>query len=431
MQIATLRYTAVAALAAALAVGLAAPASAAPASATARPGAAAVSGSFLQAWGSNVYGELGIGTTTGASTPGAVKVPAGTQFTSARCLLSCLAVTTAGQVYSWGRNNAGQLGDGTTKRRLTPVRVHLPAGVKVTAVRPGGSFSLALTSGGKLLAWGANASGELGNGTAKSSRLPVPVRLPKGVTIRAISAGENDSLALTSAGRVLSWGGNGSGQLGTGTTRGRLTPGFVGLPKGTTVASIAAGPLSGYAVTKGGDMLAWGRNNYGQLGDGTTRQRNAPVRVSLPKGTTVVAAVSGLVHVLALTTGGKVLAWGNNFAGELGIGTRTNRHRPVFVHFPKGTKVSGLAAGQDYSLALIDVPAAPGPYAPAPAGRGLPELHAVLAWGGNESGQLGTGKVGNSLVPVATRLSVVFEPIAIGSGWGSTTSIAVCQEIPV
>ena len=85
----------------------------------------------------------------------------------------------------------------------------------------------------------------------------------------------------------------------------------------------------------------------------------------------------------------------------------------------------------DYSLAMIDVPPAAGPNAPGPAGRGLPDLHAVLAWGGNESGQLGTGTAGNSLVPVATRLSVVFEPIAIGSGWGSTTSIAVCQQIPV
>ena len=434
MRITTLRYTATAALAAALAAGLTAPASAAPASASsgaASSGATAVSGSFLQAWGSNVDGELGNGTTTDSSSPGAVKVPAGTQFTSARCLLSCLAVTTAGQVYSWGRNNAGQLGDGTTKRRLTPVRVHLPAGVKVTAVRPGGGFSLALTGGGKLLAWGTNASGELGTGTTKSSRLPVPVRLPKGVTIKAISAGENDSLALTSTGRVLSWGGNGSGQLGTGTTKGRLTPGFVSLPRGTTVASIAAGPLTGYAVTKGGGVLAWGRNTYGQLGDGTTQQRNAPVRVNLPTGTTVVAVVSGSVHALALTKGGKVLAWGNNFAGQLGIGTRINQHKPVLVTIPHGDKVSALAAGMDYSLAMIDVPPAAGPHAPGPARRGLPDFHGVLAWGGNESGQLGTGTTVNSLVPEPTRLSAVFEPIAIGSGWGSTTSIVVCQEIPV
>ena len=81
----------------------------------------------IQAWGSNAYGELGNGTTTDSSTPGPVTIPAHTQFTSARCLLSCLAVTTTGQLYAWGNNTAGQLGDGTTKQRLTPVRVHLPA----------------------------------------------------------------------------------------------------------------------------------------------------------------------------------------------------------------------------------------------------------------------------------------------------------------
>jgi alpha-tubulin suppressor-like RCC1 family protein len=383
----------------------------------------------IQAWGSNVYGELGNGTTTGSDLPGAVTIPAHTTFTSARCLLTCLAVTKGGQVYAWGRNNAGQVGDGTTKQRLTPVRVHLPAGVNVTAVRPGGDFSLALTAGGKVLAWGDNAGGELGNGSRKSSRLPVPVRLPKGVTIKAISAGEGDSFALTSTGRVLSWGGNGNGQLGTGTTKGRLTPGYVSLPTGTTVASIAAGPLTGYAVTKGGGMLAWGLNNDGQLGDGTTKQRDKPVRVSLPTGTKVVAAVSGLQHVLALTKGGKVLAWGDNQVGQLGIGTTVDRHRPAVVSLPTGTKVSALAAGKDYSMALTNEGVQPGPI--AGPGSALPVVHAILVWGGNEAGQLGTGTTAGSLVPVAPKLSSLQEPTSIGSGWGSVTSVAVCTQQPV
>jgi alpha-tubulin suppressor-like RCC1 family protein len=381
----------------------------------------------IQAWGSNAYGELGDGTTTDSSTPGPVMIPAHTQFTSARCLLSCLAVTTTGQLYAWGNNTAGQLGDGTTKQRLTPVRVHLPAGTKVTAVRPGAFFTLALTASGQVLAWGSNAAGQLGNGSAKSRRLPVPVKLPKGVTIKAISAGEDNGLALTTTGRVLSWGANASGQLGTGTKKGRLTPGFVSLPKGTAVASIAAGPLSGYAVTKGGGMLAWGLNNHGQLGDGTTRQRLTPVKVSLPAGTTVVAAVSGDLHALALTKSGKVLAWGSNQVGQLGIGTTTERHRPVFVSFPTGVTATALAAGKDYSIALTSQAAAPGPR----AGDRAPVMHALLAWGGNETGQLGTGTTASSLVPVHPKLSDLLQPSSIGSGWGSVTSVAVCTQTPV
>lgn len=414
-------------LAAVAAVATLSPAaSAAAAPATAAPAGAPLP-QTIQAWGSNVYGELGNGTTTDSSTPGPVKIPANTQFTSARCLMSCLAVTTTGQVYAWGNNAAGQLGDGTTKQRLTPVRVHLPAGTKVTAVRPGDEFTLALTASGKVLAWGANNVGQLGIGSTKGSRLPVPVKLPKGVTVKAISAGEDNGLALTTAGQVLSWGENGSGQLGTGTTKGRLTPGPVSLPKGTTVASIAAGPFSGYAVTKAGGMLAWGQNNHGQLGNGSTKQRSAPVRVSLPKGTTVTAAVSGSLHVLALTKSGKVLAWGDNQVGQLGIGTTTERHRPATVSLPKGTKVSALAAGKDYSLALTDSGVQPRPRA---AGR-LPVVHGILAWGGNEAGQLGTGSTAGSLVPVAPKLPSLQEPISVGSGWGSVTSIAVCNQQPV
>ncbi|MGH3406943.1 MAG: RCC1 domain-containing protein, partial [Streptosporangiaceae bacterium] len=267
MRIVTPRYTPMAALAAALAVT----ASLSPMAAGAAARAASLP-QTVRAWGSNAYGELGNGTAADSSLPGRVEIPAGIELSSARCLLSCLAVTTKGQAYAWGRNDVGQLGDGTTKPRLTPVRVDLPAGVKVTAVRPGGAFSLALTSTGKVLAWGANAAGDLGNGTTKSRLKPVLVSLPKGVTVKAISAGNDDGFALTSTGRVLSWGGNAGGQLGDGTTKGRKTPGYVSLPKGTTVTSIAAGSLTGYAVTKSGGLLAWGENNHGQLGDGTTKQ---------------------------------------------------------------------------------------------------------------------------------------------------------------
>lgn len=423
MQIPT-RYATAAALAAMLAAGLAVPAAAAHT--TTQPGSLAQT---VQAWGSNYYGELGNGTTTDSSTPGPVKVPAGVRFSSARCMLTCLAVTTTGQVYAWGNNDVGQLGDGTTKRRLTPVRVDLPAGVKVTAVRPGGYFALALTSTGKLLAWGDNKTGELGNGTTRDRAKPFPVSLPKGVTVKAISAGDEGSYALTTTGRMLSWGGNTAGQLGDGTTQGRKTPGYVSLPPGATVASIAAGPLTGYAVTKSGGLLAWGQNNYGQLGDGTTRQRDKPVRVALPGGTRVVAAVSGYWHVLALTTGGKVLAWGGNQVGQLGIGTTTDRHRPVFVQLPKGVKVSGLAAGKDYSLALTDegVQAGPSRFGPSSA----PVVHGILGWGGNERGQLGTGNTDNSLLPVAPQLISSYEPTSVGSGWGSITSIALCVQQPV
>ncbi len=164
-----------------------------------------------------------------------------------------MALDTSGAVFAWGSNIYGQIGDGTTMPRLTPVRVKLPAGVKVTALREGGQFTLALTTKGQVLAWGDNFDGELGDGTGLNRALPVRVQLPKGVTVTAISAGADSALALTRSGRVLSWGANLVGQLGTGTTPAfRFVPGYVRIPRHTKITSIAAGNGTGYAVTSAG-----------------------------------------------------------------------------------------------------------------------------------------------------------------------------------
>ncbi len=365
----------------------------------------------ILAWGSNAYGELGNGTTTDSSTPAPVQhLPSGAKYTTVRCLLFSLAVTTSGQVYAWGYNGSGELGDGTTTNRLTPVPVKLPTGVKVTAVRAGGVFALGLTSTGKVYAWGSNAAGELGNGTTKTRLKPVPVTLPKGVTVKAISAGFENGLALTSTGRVLAWGAGAAGQLGDGSTKRRLVPDYVRLPAHTTATSIAAGSLMDFAATSAGKLLAWGSNSYG-LGDGTTKQRNTPVPVKLPKGVKVVAATAGLQHVLALTTGGRVLAWGLNMSGQLGDGTTTNRLVPVFAKLPAGTKVRQLAAGKYYSMALT--------------AKGK-----ILAWGNGSTGDLGDGSTADSQTPVAVDLPTGWIATAIGAGYGTSTGLAVAHPPP-
>jgi alpha-tubulin suppressor-like RCC1 family protein len=389
----------------------AAGAAGAASAATVAPARAPQPPQSILAWGSNAYGELGNGTTTDSSTPAPVQhLPSGAKYTTVRCVLYSLAVTTSGQVYAWGINSSGELGDGTTTNRLTPVQVKLPKGVKVTTVRAGGVFALALTSTGKIYAWGYNAAGELGNGTTKTRLKPVPVTLPKGVTVKAISAGDENGLALTSTGRVLSWGAGSLGQLGDGSTKARLVPGYVKLPAHTTATSIAAGSLMDFAATSAGKVLAWGSNSYG-LGDGTTKQRNTPVLVKLPKGVKVVAATAGLQHVLAVTTGGRVLAWGLNMSGQLGDGTTTNRLVPVFAKLPAGTKVRQLAAGKYYSMALT--------------AKGT-----ILAWGNGSTGDLGDGSTGSSPTPVTVDLPTGWIATAIGAGFGTSTGLAVAHPPP-
>src|SRR5450759_972395 len=216
-----------------------------------------------------------------------------------------------GSAWAWGYNGYGQLGNGTTTNSSTPVAV--TNGTSVTAIAGGGNHSLALTSTGQVLAWGYNGHGQLGNGTTTNSSTPVAVSLPPfGITVTAIAGGGLHSLARTSTGQVLAWGYNHEGELGNGTTTDSSTPVAVSLPSGTTVTAIAGGLSHSLALTSTGQVLAWGYNGHGELGNGTTTNSSTSVAVSLPSGTRVTAIAGGGQHSLALTSTGQVLAWGYN-----------------------------------------------------------------------------------------------------------------------
>jgi hypothetical protein len=144
-------------------------------------------------------------------------------------------------VLAWGYNIFGQLGNGTTTNSSTPVAASVPSGTTVTALSGGADHSLALTSTGQALAWGANPAGQLGNGTTTNSSIPVAVSLPSGTTVTAVASGSDHSLALTSTGQVLAWGYNGSGELGNGTTTNSSTPIAVSLASGANASAVAAG----------------------------------------------------------------------------------------------------------------------------------------------------------------------------------------------
>jgi alpha-tubulin suppressor-like RCC1 family protein len=260
-----------------------------------------------------------------------------------------------GTVRGWGYNSYGQLGDGAFALGTTPVKFKLPRGVKVTSVRAGCYHALALTATGRVLAAGRNSVGQLGIGSTNNHDTPVYVKLPVGTKVTAVRAGCEFSLALTSTGRVLAWGDNRYGQLGDGTRHEHDTPARVDLPAGTKVKAISAGDQFGLALTTAGHILAWGRNNSGQLGNGTTTDSDAAVRVALPAGITVTAVSAGCLHSLALTSTGRVLGWGDNFAGELGNGSRNNSDTPVRAHLARGLVATAIGAGpgSENSFAIV------------------------------------------------------------------------------
>jgi len=299
-------------------------------------------------WGHNNYGELGIGLSgpgTDRWTPGPVLGLADIVMVSAGDE-HCMALQVNGDVWAWGSNGNGQVGDGTTGLRSSPVKVSgLTDVVRISA---GLQHSLALRRDGTVWAWGYNDGGRLGDGTEVARHVPVQVVGISGVC--DIGAGGAFSAALRPDGTVWTWGENQFGQLGDGSCVGRLTPGQV-IGIGDAVA-IGAGGAHCLALRSDSTVWAWGFNAGGRLGDGTESDRSLPVRVHDLTG--VVAISAGISHSMAVASDGTAYAWGSNPNGQLGDGTTTDRFTPVPISALSG--VGCIAGGVCHSFALTGTP---------------------------------------------------------------------------
>ena len=341
---------------------------------------------------------------------------------------SGLAGNLHGMVVAWGRNTWGQLGDGTTEDRPLPVMVDPTdslGGLKVNVLATGQSHSLALTTDGRVLAWGFNGSGALGDGTQNDHPLPAPVTASgalNGKKLTAIAAGQDFSLAVASDGKVYAWGNNAQGELGNGDTTDQpaLVPVTVnGILTNQTVTLVAAGSYHSLAITTDGQVMAWGYNRTGALGDGTTANRSSPVAVKTNgplAGQRFIAVAAGEYHSLALSASGTVFAWGFNFNGQLGDGSGLDSSVPVALNRTNlfaGKSVIAIAAGLEHSLALTE--------------DGL-----VYAWGDNSVGQLGDGTTHERDTPVPVGTNGVFAGkrlTAIATGAGHSLALAMDGQL--
>jgi alpha-tubulin suppressor-like RCC1 family protein len=363
-------------------------------------------------WGNNQFGQLGIGTTNDSPNPVLVPELDGVMAVAAE-FGHTVALKADGSVVAWGRNDMGQLGDGATTERLRPV----PGLSGIVAIDVGDMHTVALKNDGGVWAWGRNADGQLGDGTTNNRAIPVQVVGISEVT--AIAAGQHYAVALKRDQTVWAWGRNGYGQLGDGTHRNnRLVPVQVRMADGTPlggVMGITAGYKHTVALKSDGSVWAWGRE-----GPSSASDRLTPMPVKLADGSPlsgVIAIAAGAYHTVALKADGTVLGWGDRERGALGSGDSSgNRLVPVPVKLPDGSPLSGITAiatGLRHTVARKDD-------------------GTLWAWGSNSYGQLGDGtvtKTGEAGKPTPVQVkkqdgTPLGGIIAIAAGESHTVAVA-------
>ena len=359
-----------------------------------------------------------------------------------------LAVGSDGNAYAWGDNRYGQLGDGTRTSRTAPVKVEkptdAPADFTYVQVSAGGRHSLALGSDGKTYAWGYNYAGQLADGTETDQTTPVKVVPPAGTpadfTYTQISGGNTHSLALGSDGNAYAWGDNRYGQLGDGTTTHRTAPVKVEKPTDApadfTYTQVNAGGYHSLALGSDGNAYAWGDNEHGQLGDETTTNQTTPVKVRSPAGTpadfTYTQISGGNAHSLAVGSDGNAYAWGSNQQGTLGNNTASwfGDANPV----PMRVRDPANPTDKDQGLKATQVSSGYN-YSLAVGSDGN-----AYAWGSNDTGQLGddTTNDKSAPVPVAFNLQLVITSVrfdqtlvsGLTRGDGSSATVTTPAHAP-
>lgn len=316
-------------------------------------------------WGGEGSGRMPSGTPDYCSTPSArtnaTEVAVGTRIAALAAGYGVsLAITDEGRLSIWGANAGGLAGRLDAIRPASPQLLPSVTDVRMAAA---GEFQYAaIDAEGRLLTWGLNMEGALGRPVRQHNDGPGYV---DGIgTVAQVAVGRGHMLAIDSAGLLHGWGGNGAGQLGLGTLASAASPQSIGAGRRRFIR-IAAGATHSLALSTAGKVYAWGSNHHGQLGDRAPVYASAPRPVRLPEPITAIEA--GMHFSVALGESGTVYTWGWNGHGQLGAGATGERHRPTAVKYL--AKATAIAAGEAHVVALT------------PAG--------LYGWGSNANGQLG------------------------------------------
>lgn len=376
-------------------------------------------GHTLHAWGIDSEGQLGDGT-AGGNRPTSLAVPGGNDIvTMSGSSGHVLAIKEDGTVLAWGRDNLGQLGDGTVGNPdIRPTAAVIPGLSGIIAVAAGSNSNLALKSDGTVYSWGNDQNGLLGDGTSGNpTNDPVPHVVPGLSNITAIAIRGTFALALKSDGTVYAWGDDSAGQLGDGANLGESdcfgqcssTPTLV--PNLSGITAIAAASSHTLALKSDGTVWAWGNNINGQLGYDTGNNLDSPTPTMVPGLSGIIAVSASGGNSLALKSNGTVWAWGNDHEGQLGDGAADGEpecggqcnHTPTQV-----TNLSGVTAIDTGNFGLA-----------------LKSDGTVVAWGSNLVGQLGNGSAGGFNATPATIPGISG---AVGIAAGGNFGMALYED---
>ncbi len=355
----------------------------------------------LFAWGKNNYGQLGDGTMTDRPIP--TQIGTASNWEDIGCGYEySMAINSDGKLFGWGNNLNGQLGDGTATNRNSPTQIGTSADWEDIAC--GNNHTIATRSDGRLFAWGYNAYGQLGDTTYLSKYNPVQVGTS--ANWEYIACGNYHNMAINSDGKLFGWGNNTYGQLGDGTltNRNRLTQ----IGTATDWKYVACGNYYSIGVKKDGKLFAWGYNANGQLGDGTTVDKITPIQIGT--ATDWAYVVCGYAHSMAIKNDGKLFVWGYNAYGQLGDGTVISRLTPTQISTAIDWKY--IAGGYIHSI-------------------GIKNDGKIFTWGNNTYGQLGSETITNGSIPNLIELDLTAPTVLSTSPMNNATNIPVNTSINV
>lgn len=275
--------------------------------------------------GRNDYGQLGDGTSSSRSSP-VTTSGGGTTWRQVACgYYHSAAVKTDGTLWCWGRGGEGQVGDNTVSSRSSPVTTS-GGGTTWRQVATGFFHTLGIKTEGTLWAWGQNQFGQLGDATVSNRSAPTQVSGSTSLW-KQVAAGNSYTAALKTDGTLWACGYNKFGELGDNTSSNRSVPTQV-TGAATNWKQVSCGDVNTTAIKTDGTLWSWGHNAYGDLGDNTTSSRSSPVQIT-GGGTNWVSSARGGFHASAIKTDGTLWLWGRGTEGQLGDNAATNRSSPV------------------------------------------------------------------------------------------------------